>query len=95
MPQKQKEWSKNQHSFICNAGEFKDGSYQERYLDGLRLDEKILMKTHSPKDIIDVLKQIVSNYFTPKEYELTDFVMSEDFIDILDKLILKMRNHCE
>lgn len=86
LPQKQKEWSKNQHSFICNAGEFKDGSYQERYLDGLRLDEKILMKTHSPKDIIDVLKQIVSNYFTPKEYELTDFVMSEDFIDIFGQV---------
>ena len=86
LPQKQKEWSKNQHLFICNAGEFKDGSYQERYLDGLRLDEKILMKTHSPKDIIDVLKQIVSNYFTPKEYELTDFVMSEDFIDIFGQV---------
>lgn len=88
LPQKQEEWSENQHSFICNAGEFKNGYYQEEYLDGLRVDEKILIKSHSPREIIDALKQLMNDYFVPEENELTDFIMTEDFKDIFGQVTL-------
>lgn len=86
LPQKQKEWSESQQSFICNVGEFKNGFYQERFLDGLRLDEKILKNSHSPQDIIDALKQIVNDYFAPKQCELTDFAVTEDFEKIFGQV---------
>lgn len=83
---KQEEWSESQNSFICNVGELKGDYYIEKYLNGLRVDEKILMKSHSPKEIIDDLKQMVNDYFIPKENELIDFVMTEEFTNIFGEI---------
>lgn len=82
LPQKQKVWAQNQHSFICNMGEYSDGFYKEKYITGMRMDEKILIKSRSPREIIETLKEFVDDYFVPNESELTPFVMTDAFKDI-------------